>query len=69
MVNTVTVSPRRHQVPGRRRGDRMARVISGRRSHKQDQLNSNGIPRFLDFFRAEPEVRIPLPPAGSRERT
>jgi class 3 adenylate cyclase len=31
-------------------GDRTARLGSGRRSHKQDQLNSNGIPRFLDFF-------------------
>src|ERR1700730_1872204 len=28
----------------------MARLRSGRRSHKQDQLNSNGIPRFHDFF-------------------
>jgi hypothetical protein len=28
----------------------MARLRSGRRSHKQDQLNSDGIPEFLDFF-------------------
>src|SRR6202035_5290156 len=48
----------------RGRGDRMARLRSGRRSHKQDQLNSNGIPRFLDFFSRGTGSSNPSPSSG-----
>jgi hypothetical protein len=51
----------------RGRGDRMARLRSGRRSHKQDQLNSNGIPRFLDFFSRGTGSSNPSPSTGESE--
>ena len=51
----------------RERGDRMARLRSGRQSHKQDQLNSDGIPEFLDFFSRGTGVRIHLPPTESQQ--
>src|SRR5580704_8328744 len=39
-------------------------VDNGRRSHKQDQSNSNGIPRFHDFFSRGTGSSNPSPSSG-----